>query len=186
MPNLYMVLIGCKPKGRHTEQHDVFFGIASSMEELIPAIKSFWPEAKGKMHIDGWRVVNNVNGYTIKILPKTENQVKSENQLFFINLGGYKPYEFEEFHYKMLVAAKTKNEAIKMAKQTTFFKHTGFDGAFSHIDDKYGIDVDDIYQIDEILSAESKQNFQIITEPDGQNTIPDEMHLGYFPLKTFE
>ena len=49
---LYMVLLGCKPEGRHTEQHDVFFGIAPALKDLIPAFKSFWPEAKGKIHVD--------------------------------------------------------------------------------------------------------------------------------------
>ena len=53
--NLYMVLIGCRPKGRHTEQHDIFFGIASALKDLIPEMYRFWPGAKGNMHIDGWR-----------------------------------------------------------------------------------------------------------------------------------
>jgi hypothetical protein len=39
--NLFMVLIGCKPTGRHTEQHDVFFGIANELRELIHAFENF-------------------------------------------------------------------------------------------------------------------------------------------------
>ena len=45
---LFMVLIGCKPNGRHTEQHDIFFGIANELRELIPQFNSFWPEAEKK------------------------------------------------------------------------------------------------------------------------------------------
>ena len=41
---------------------------------------------------------------------------------------------------------------IKVAKATTFYKHFSFEGATSHIDDKYGIDVDDIYNVNDILA----------------------------------
>ncbi|MFV8358664.1 DUF1543 domain-containing protein, partial [Flavobacterium sp. XS1P32] len=48
---LYMLMLGCTPAGRLTEQHDIFFGIGKSLKDLIPQIKNFWPEAKGKLHI---------------------------------------------------------------------------------------------------------------------------------------
>ena len=35
---LYMVMLGCTPEGRFTEQHDIFFGIGYSLKELIPKI----------------------------------------------------------------------------------------------------------------------------------------------------
>ncbi|MEY4627966.1 MAG: hypothetical protein RLZZ595_292, partial [Bacteroidota bacterium] len=70
-PRLYMVLIGCKPKGRHTEQHDVFFGIASSMKELLPQIIAFWPEAEGDLHIDAWREVTHVGGQQVQVMEKS-------------------------------------------------------------------------------------------------------------------
>jgi hypothetical protein len=37
-----MLLLGSKAPGRHVEQHDYFFGIASSLKEMVPAIKKFW------------------------------------------------------------------------------------------------------------------------------------------------
>jgi hypothetical protein len=49
---LFMVLLGCTPAGRNTEQHDVFFSIGSGLKDLIPDIVDCWPEAKGKIHID--------------------------------------------------------------------------------------------------------------------------------------
>lgn len=182
--NLFMVLIGCKPVGRHTEQHDVFFGIANELRDLIPAFENFWPEAKGKMHIDGYRKVNHVNGYDITILPKTDLPIASAAKLFFINLGGYKKGEFEEFHYKMLIAAEDKSAAINLSKQTAFFKHTHFEGANSHIDDKYGIDVDDFYEIEEILESESNSKFCIqLTKASFK--MEDDIKLGYLKLNTF-
>lgn len=183
-PKLFMVLIGCKPEGRHTEQHDIFFGIATSMKELLPQIIAFWPEAKGDLHIDGWREVNQVDGFDIKVEVRSENNVDQTHQLFFINLGGYKPNEFDEFHYKMIVAAVDKAEAVKRAKATAFYKHTQFDGAKSHIDDKYGVDVDDLYEIEEVLSATTKNQYHIqLLKSD--TVKEDELHLGYFKLTSF-
>ena len=87
-------MIGCRPKGRFTEQHDIFFGIGNSLSELVPQMKAFWPEAKGKIHIDAWREVTNVDNHTIEIVSKVD-AVANASQLFFINLGGYKENEFE-------------------------------------------------------------------------------------------
>ena len=178
---LFMVLIGCKPKGRHTEQHDIFFGVAAQLRDLIPEMLSFWPEAEGDMHVDGWREVTHVDGQDIKIVSRTDVVPANQKALFFINLGGYKKDEFEEFHYKMVVAAAEKSTAIKAAKQTAFFKHTHFDGANSHIDDEYGIDVDDVYRIEEVLSPSTLVQYQIILT-DAMAAKEDELHLGYFKL----
>lgn len=38
--NLYMLKIGATPKGRLIEQHDIFFGIADDVRELIPHFES--------------------------------------------------------------------------------------------------------------------------------------------------
>jgi hypothetical protein len=161
----------------------MFFGIAETLKDLIPQFNQFWPEAKGKMHVDGFREVNQVDGQQISIVPMGDIKAEGTHQLFFINLGGYKKDEFEEFHYKMVVAATDKAAAIKHAKQTTFFKHTHFEGANSHVDDKYGIDVDDLYTIDEILPAATKEQYAITLSPI-QHELKDELHLGYFKFDT--
>lgn len=184
-PKLFMLLIGCKPKGRHTEQHDIYFGIAPSMKELIPQLTAFWPEAEGKLHIDAYREVTEVNGFAVSVVPAAA-KVNNDAQLFFINLGGYKKDEFEEFHYKMIIAATDKASAIQQAKQTAFYQHTGFEGAPSHIDDKYGVDVDDVYEIEEILSAVLKQNYQLHISKAAQGKPADALNLGYFKLNSFE
>lgn len=182
-PKLFMVLIGCKPQGRHTEQHDIFFGIANELRDLIPEMLSFWPEAEGDMHVDGWREVTQVDGQDIKVVSRAEQVAEGQHTLFFINLGGYKKDEFEEFHYKMVVAAAEKSTALKAARQTAFFKHTHFDGANSHIDDQYGIDVDDMYRIEEVLSPSTLSKYQIVLE-DALHEKKDELHLGYFKLSS--
>lgn len=181
-----MLLLGCKPKGRHTEQHDVFFGIAASIKELLPELIAFWPETEGKLHIDGWREITSVNGYHVTIVATDSIAEKADARLFFINLGGYKPNEFEEFHYKMIVAAADKSDAIIQSKKTAFYLHTGFKGAASHIDDQYGIDVDDIYEVEEILSKETKQQYNIVVRTCNSLLVNDELHLGYFKLTSFK
>ena len=183
---LYMILLGAKPLGRNTEQHDVFFGIAKEMKDLVSDIQEFWPDGNKSLHIDAWREVNYVNGYLIKIQPKQASLNKLVegpiNKLYFINLGGYKEREFEEFHYKMLIICDSKSQSVSQAKQTAFYKHTGFKGAPSHIDDKYGIDVDDIFEIQDILNEKYKALYSI--EISSTSSLEeDDLHLGYQLLK---
>jgi hypothetical protein len=174
-----MVLLGCRPKGRFTEQHDVFFGIATSLKKLIPHMKACWTEAKGKIHVDAWREVTEQDGYAISVVAK-EQAIESKQTLFFINLGGYKRNEFEEYHYKMLTVAKNSAIAIKQAKKVSFYKHTGFTEAPSHIDDKYGIDVDDVYSLKEILAPVFKELYTLQFKQKEKDT--DIIHLGYLKL----
>jgi hypothetical protein len=179
---LFMILMGCKPKGRNTEQHDIFFGIAKELRDLIPELQAFWPDA-GSIHLDGFKIVTNVDGHQISISDKNDTQ-RNDNNLFFINLGGYKENEFEEFHYKMLSVASDRSVAIMASKKTAFFKHTSFGKiATSHIDDKYGVDVDDIYNIEEILSPATKEKFSInISENAVDGLKEDVLNLGYYKL----
>jgi hypothetical protein len=179
-PKLFMLLLGCKPPGRHTEQHDVFFAIANTLNELAPEIKAFWPKPE-KIHIDAWREVTQVDGYQITIVSKETAIENEENKLFFINLGGYQENKFEEQHYFVLTVKPTRAAAFAEAKQTLFYQENHFEGATSHIDDKYGIDVDEIYQIDDILSDACKAKYTIQLTP--MSGLPaDEFHLGYLKL----
>ncbi len=184
MPKLFMLLIGCTPPERNIEQHDVFFGIGETINELVPDVKAFWP-GENKLHFDAWREVTCVNGYRVQVIVNDPGKQGNAVKLFFINLGGYKQHEFEEFHYKMLIAAVDKAEAIKRAKQTAFFRHTGFKGATSHIDDKYGVDVDDVYEIVDILPRCIKETYGLLVTP-ADSLKEDEIHLGYFKLSMFQ
>lgn len=178
---LYFFLIGCNLDGRFTEQHDIYFGIGRSTADLIKPLREFWPEAEG-LHIDCWREVTNVNGFKIKVLPKNDtNEPKSHLSLFFINLGGYRKGEFEEFHFKGIFAAGNLAQAIKLSKKTPFYKQFGFKGAVAHIDNQYGVDVDEIYPIEEILSPVDKHSYTIVVTDEIADQV-DEIHLGYITL----
>lgn len=180
---LFMVLLGCTPEGRNTEQHDIFFGIADSLPALVPQLKAFWP-GKHTIHIDAWREVNQVGKYSVQVFYKsTQQATPGTTRLFFINLGGYKPGDFEEYHYKMIIAADSKSAAISEAKNSIFFKHNGFKGAASHVDDKYGIDVDDSYQIEELLAPEILERFSLALAPISTKA-EDLLHIGYTKLSS--
>lgn len=179
---LFMLLIGCTPKGRITEQHDVFFGIAGQIEELIPQLNSFWPEAKGKLHIDVWREVSVVDNFLVEVITNSAEQ-DSEHNLYFLNLGGYKTGEFEEYHYKMLTVAPNLATAVKKSKKTAFYKHCGFKGAVTHIDEKYGIDIDDSHKVVELLNSETKLKYQLKITELSEPQDADELHIGYLKLK---
>lgn len=178
-----MLLIGATPPERNIEQHDVFFGIGETIKDLVPDVIAFWP-GNNKLHFDAWREVTSVNGYKVEVV-LNENKQTSAYKLFFINLGGYKQNEFEEFHYKMVIAAADKSEAINISKKTAFFRHTGFKGATAHIDDKFGVDVDNIYEIADILPAGIKEKYSLLVSPAG-SAAEDELHLGYFKLSMFQ
>ena len=184
-PKLFMILLGCTPRGRHTEQHDIFFSIANSLAELKPAMEKFWPGTQ--LHIDAWREVTNVNGYKIEVVSKTAEK-ENTNQLFFLNLGGYKQNEFEEFHYKMLVISPDKGKAVKAATQTAFYKHTSLAGnGTSHIDDRYGVDVDDIFAIKDILPKKAKEQYSLfINDVIDTSLKEDELYLGYVKWSALE
>ena len=177
---LYILLVGAQLAGRNIEQHDIYFGIGTSIRDMVPQVKAFWPEAKKNLHLDAWREVTLVDGYNISVVEKPSP--KNTTQLFFINLGGYKESVFEEFHYKMLVVAPNKAQAIQQARQTAFYKHTGFKGAKSHIDDKYGVDVDDIFAIPEILPSNLRNRYSLFIQPAKGNPPANTIHLGYFKL----
>jgi hypothetical protein len=174
-----MILLGCKPQGRLIEQHDIFFGVGDSLASLIGPIESFWHGAK--IHIDSWREVTAVDNYRVTVVPKSD-AVANDGQLYFFNLGGYQPNDLEEYHYKVLTVADTLADATKKAKASAFYEHFGFKGANSHIDDKYGIDVDDVYKVADILDPATKAKYAIQITPSEIPLAEDILHIGYLPL----
>ena len=191
MPTLFMVQLGGRPKGRLIEQHDIFFGVANQVRELVEDINHHWPEVKNKWHIDSYRAITKVGNHTVKLI-ESNNQAANDNglKLFFINLGGYQQGSFEEFHHKLLIVAATQADAIKQAKQSTFYKEFTFKdkdspfNAASHIDDKFQVDIDDIYDVNDLVS-----NIQILIEPrihnshELANADEDKEYVGYLSIK---
>lgn len=176
--NLFMLLLGCKPSDRHIEQHDIYFGIAERLGELVPFIEDYWPEAKGDIHVDAWREVTKVGSYQISISTESVNNEKLK--LYFVNLGGYKPNDMEEYHYKEMVVAHDLEEAKELAKETVFFKHH----ISAHIDDKYGIDVDDVYDVEELLPVLFKGDYYVKIRRVQHDMLEEDIITnGYFTME---
>lgn len=132
-----------------------------------------------------------MGNHTVELI-ESNNQAAPDNglKLFFINLGGYQQGSFEEFHYKLLVVANSQADAIKQAKQSDFYKQFTFKdktspfNAASHIDDKFEVDIDDIYNVNDLVS-----NIQILIEPminnshELANADEDKEYVGYLSIK---
>lgn len=177
---LFYIILGATPKGRNIEQHDVFFGIAENLKDLIPDMKEFWKEAEGKIHLDCYQEVKFADGYEVKIIEKSERI--SEEQLYFINLGGYKRGFFEEFHEQHLMVGTSMGDIVKKAKATKFYETMGFEGAVSHIDDKHGVDIDDIFNVTDILPQKMKEKYSIVLEKSDAENQENPMGLGYLNI----
>lgn len=211
---LFMLKIGARPPGRLIEQHDVMFVIANSLSETIESVNQHWPEVKNNWHLDAWREVKRVGDYQILLSTdslskdglskdnaladnifaddRVDNKLDSHGkQLYFVNLGGYLPGQFEEFHYKTLVVAETLGKATAQVKKTAFYQDYTFDNvdtaksgvATSHVDDKYQLDLDDIHCVADLLPNDVALTIQPLTEPE-KNQLPDDaLHIGYLSLK---
>ena len=174
---LFMVLLGCRPEGRLTEQHDIFFGVAPDLKSLVPQMKKFWPGVS--LHIDAYRCIERVGDYTISI----DNIVDGDDStgdlsLFFINLGAYMPPEFEEYHRKLLVVTDSIATAIGQAKKDSFYidGQAFGDATRSHIDDKF--EVDEIVNVNELI----KDHTIRISKFAGDGLKTDETGIGYIPF----
>jgi len=179
---LYLLLLGAEVPARNVEQHDYFFGIAGSLKELVPEIRAFWSGASNSLHIDGWREVSKVDDWEIRVVLQNDNAPVSSKKLFFINLGGYTSGKLEEQHYTILTVQDNRALAIQAAKKNVFFKTNSLKGiAAAHIDEKYGIDIDSVNQIEELLSPVFKEKYRLVIS-EGAELPEDEIHLGYFKL----
>lgn len=118
----------------------------------------------------------------LKLYQKQTTQ-NLKTKFFFINLGGYKEGEFEEFHYKMLAFVQEMSQAVKKSKETSFYKHCAFKGATSHIDDKFRVDVDNIYNVREILELDLKEKFELKITKSNTELAEDPLHIGYLKLE---
>lgn len=204
-----MLKIGARPQGRLIEQHDVMFVIANSLSETIESVNQHWPAVKNNWHLDAWREVKRVGDYQILLSKhslskdkaladniladdRVDNKLDSQGkQLYFVNLGGYLPGQFEEFHYKTLVVAETLGKATAQVKKTAFYQDYTFDNvdtaksgvATSHVDDKHQLDLDDIHCVADLLPNDVALTIQPLTEPE-KNQLPDDaLHIGYLSLK---
>lgn len=189
--HLFMIKLGGTPKGRLIEQHDIFFGVGNALEDFVPMIDDYWPELAGAWHIDAYRKVSLVYPYKICWRAGDLNDLSHDSKadtdadkLFFINLGGYLPDYFEEFHHKLLIIAKNQAEAIKLAKSSDFYQKFSFEATdgvqpCSHIDDK--MQVDEVYCVSDLLGQSGYLHIEKLQAD--ETFAEDVQHIGYLSRK---
>jgi hypothetical protein len=158
------------------------------LSNTISKMREFWPGTGSSLHIDGWRKITRVEDYAVTIVPKSDTSPQNTKRLFFVNLGGYISGKLEEQHYTLLTVQDDRKWAVKAATVTDFFKSNtiaAIKSAAAHIDEKYGIDVDEVYRIDDLLSDGDKALYHIELTPTSEGK-PDTIHLGYLKLDKFQ
>lgn len=105
-----MITIGGKAPGASIEVHDVQFIIAEQIEETYKILKENWYGLDFKLHLDSYKVIEQIPGYKVDITETPVNE-ESEPSLFFINVGGYDDTMMHEIHSYRLLAASDINSA---------------------------------------------------------------------------
>jgi hypothetical protein len=72
-----------------------------------------WWGDPASLHVDCWGPVDQADGFDLTLT--TTPPPKQPEKLFFLNLGGYDPAEFEELHKNVLLVAPNAKTAIARA-----------------------------------------------------------------------
>ena len=122
---LFLVFLGGKAKKANVELHDVRWVVGSKIEDTYYALRRDWFGTLEGLHIDSYKKINYVDGYKIN-LKNIENEKFKNNKfqninihqqnLWFVNIGGYDPTSMQEKHEFGLVVAKSSSEAKNKAK----------------------------------------------------------------------
>ena len=124
-PNLFLVVLGGRTATSHIELHDVRWVVGTSIEDTIPTLKQQWFGLQSGLHIDSYKAIQSVDGYAIELIKRREvskehHQASSSamnDQLWFINLGGYDRDSLQELHQFGLVVAPSKQAAKARARR---------------------------------------------------------------------
>ncbi|MEI5639441.1 MULTISPECIES: DUF1543 domain-containing protein [unclassified Pseudoalteromonas] len=164
---LFIVYLGGRIAGCHIEMHDVRFVAANTIEEAYPKLKQQWVGDKGSVHMDSYTIIEHADGHAVEL---TEQPVSQSQQLYFVNLGAYRPGSLAEIHDFGLYVAGSPDEAKEKAKA-----HLLSGLSHLHKDDLH--DVDDCFAVDLL-----DQQLNIKLTPSGQSTPLTPLWFGYHPL----
>jgi hypothetical protein len=77
---------------------------------------------------------------------------------------------------------QSMSKIIRRVKKTDFYKKMGFIEAVSHIDDKYAVDIDDIFKVSDLLPLKMKEKYAIILEKSAIENQQNFTHIGYLAI----
>lgn len=113
-PFLYMIMVGGHTPTSNLEVHDMRFVAANAMQDTYETLQKEWWGDPDTLHLDVWSRVTCIDGYDVSLRPEP---YMGAEKLFFINLGGYDPAQFDELHRNVLVVAESLAHAKHAAKQ---------------------------------------------------------------------
>jgi hypothetical protein len=111
---LFMVYVGGHTPTSNLEVHDMRFVVGAAIEDCYRALQNQWWGDPDTLHMDCWSEVSQVDGYNVTLSSKPSAQ---EENLFFVNLGGYDPTQFDELHKNVLIVASSPAKAKGKAKE---------------------------------------------------------------------
>ena len=114
---LFMFYIGGDVKGANIELHDVRFAIGEEWQDCFFSLRRQWWGDPKSLHIDAWAEVTQADGHDVHL--RTDVQKDAPGKLFFLNMGGYAPGQFEEAHQNILLVAPDLHTAQKRALSDT-------------------------------------------------------------------
>ena len=111
---LYLVVLGGRAKKANIELHDVRWVVGSKIEDTYDTLRKDWFGSPKGLHIDSYKKIKYLDGYKINLRnvenlkinnKKFSNKSNTKKNLWFVNIGGYKPTSMQEKHEFGLVTA---------------------------------------------------------------------------------
>ncbi|WP_458309812.1 DUF1543 domain-containing protein [Providencia sp. CRPN20059] len=163
---LFMFYIGGNAGKSNIEVHDVQFVVAQQATDAWPALREAWFGDKDKVHIDGYAIIDWVDGYRIEL--SREPSVSSQ-QLYFVNVGGYQSSTLAELHEFDLFVAESASAAKQKAIHSLLVNCQQ-----QHKDNLK--DVDDCL----LLNQVGEYYIHLVEQPNGEHFKPE--WQGYQPI----
>ncbi|MDG6093649.1 DUF1543 domain-containing protein [Acetobacter sp. AN02] len=113
MKKLFVFCLGGSAPGANVEVHDIQFAVAERPEDAWPRLAERWFGTRESLHIDGWGVLEQADGYGITL---SDQPPAGEMKLWFVNLGAYADGNLGEEHANVFLVARTAEEAKARAK----------------------------------------------------------------------
>jgi hypothetical protein len=110
---LFMFYIGGDCGSSNIELHDVRFSMGNTPEDCYDDLRRQWWGEPKSLHLDCWGPVEQADGFDVALT--TEPQDDTSSKLFFVNLGGYNPSDFNELHKNVLIVAPDRDAAKQKA-----------------------------------------------------------------------
>lgn len=164
-PHLIACVLGGTAPGAHTELHDVAFAVGRQVDQVHQQLLDGWFGAPEGLHVDAWTVLDSIAGFRVRLQRRPAD---NGLQLYFVNIGGYRPGEFGERHAWGFFGAGSPSEAKAAARSSLLQGH-----ASTH--------KDNLHRVDECIALAKVQRWHVCLQPDPSATAA-KVTNGYFPI----